>query len=155
MRGVDIAGMDIDAPWLSDGPGLQVNGIDVAPFVEQELDRRFPGRSQRRAESSAGLREAWTTVERAWDAAIESATALPAGSVDIRIAGEWSFAETLRHLVHATDIWLGKGVLGLEEADFHPLGLGHGSKGHELVPFDDVRAARADAPRRCATSWPP
>ncbi len=144
MRGVDIAGMDIYAPWLSHGPGLQVNGIDVAPFVEQELDRRFPGRSQRRAESPAGLREAWSTVERAWDAAIESATALPAGSVDIRFAGVWSFAETLRHLVHATDIWRGKGVLGLEEADCHPLGLGHGNKGHELVPFDDVRAARAD-----------
>jgi uncharacterized protein YjbI with pentapeptide repeats len=26
MRGVDIAGMDIDAPWLSEGPGLRVNG---------------------------------------------------------------------------------------------------------------------------------
>jgi len=144
MRGVDIAGMDIDAPWLSAGPGLRVNGIDVTPFVEQALDRRFPGRGKRRAESPAGLRDAWTTVDRAWDAAIESATALPAGSVDIRIDGEWSFAETLRHLVHATDIWLGKGVLGLEEADFHPLGLGHGSTGHDVVPFDDVRAARAD-----------
>jgi hypothetical protein len=43
MRGVDIAGMDIDAPWLSEGPGLRVNGVDVTPFVEEELDRRFPG----------------------------------------------------------------------------------------------------------------
>jgi len=50
-----------------------------------------------------------------------------AKSVDVRIDDEWSFAETLRHLVHAIDVWLGKGVLGLEEADFHPLGLGHGS----------------------------
>ena len=70
MRGVEIAGMDIDAPWLSEGPGLRVNGVDVTPFVEQELDRRFPGRSERRAESPAGLREAWTTVDRAWDAGI-------------------------------------------------------------------------------------
>jgi uncharacterized damage-inducible protein DinB len=144
MRGVDIAGMDIDAPWLSHGPGLRINGIDVTRFVEQELDRRFPGRSKRRAESPTGLREAWATVHQAWDAAIESAAALPAGSVDIRIDGEWSFAETLRHLVHATDIWLGRGVLGLEEADFHPLGLGHGSRSYDVVPFDDVRAARAD-----------
>jgi DinB superfamily len=144
MRGVEIAGMDIDAPWLSEGAGLLVNGVDVTPFVEQELDRRFPGRSGRRAQSPAGLREAWTSVDRAWDAAIERAAALPAGSVDVRIDGEWSFSETLRHLVHATDIWLGKGVLGFEEADFHPLGLGHSSKGHDLVPFDHVRAARAD-----------
>ena len=144
MRGVEIAGMDIDAPWLSEGPGLRVNGVDVTPYVEQELDRRFPGRSERRAASPAGLREAWTTVDRAWDAAIEQAAALPAGSVDVRIDAEWSFAETLRHLVHATDIWLGKGVLGLEEADFHPLGLGHGSSGSAAPPYDDVLAARAD-----------
>jgi len=144
MRGVEIAGMDIDAPWLSDGPGLRVNGVDVTPFVEQELDRRFPGRSERRAESPAGLQAAWTTVDQAWDAAIEQAAALPPGSVDVRIDDEWSFAETLRHLVHATDIWLGKGVLGLEEATFHPLGLGHGSSVSEARPYDDVLAARAD-----------
>ncbi len=144
MRGVEIAGMDIDAPWLSNGPGLLVNGVDVTTFVEQELDRRFPGRSQRRAESPAGLQEAWNTVDHAWDSAIGRAAALPPGSVDLRIDDEWSFAETLRHLVHATDIWLGKGVLGLEEANFHPLGLGHGSGVFEARPFDDVLAARAD-----------
>ena len=37
--------------------------------------------------------------------------------------GVWSFAETLRHLVHGIDIWLGKGVLGRGEADFHPRAL--------------------------------
>jgi catechol 2,3-dioxygenase-like lactoylglutathione lyase family enzyme len=144
MRGVDIAGMDIDAPWLSDGGGLLVNGVDVTPFVEQELDRRFPGRGERRAASPAGLRAAWTAVERAWDAAIERAAALPAGSVDVRIDDEWSFSETLRHLVHATDIWLGKCVLGLAEADFHPLGVRYGNRDPEAQPYDDVLAARAD-----------
>ena len=144
MRGVEITGMDIDAPWLSEGPGLRVNGVDVTPLVEQELDRRFPGRSARRAESPAGLREAWISVDQAWGAAIERAAALPAGSVDVRIDDEWSFAETLRHLVHGIDIWLGKGVLGREEADFHPLGLGYGSSVSEKRPYDDVLAARAD-----------
>jgi hypothetical protein len=144
MRGVEIAGMDIDAPWLSEGPGLRVNGVDVTPFVEEELDRRFPGRSGRRAKSPEGLREAWTAVDRAWDAAIERAAALPAGSVDVRIDDEWSFAETLRHLVHATDVWLGKGVLGLGQAGFHPLGLGHGVKVSEVRSIDNVLAARAD-----------
>ena len=144
MRGVDIAGMDIDAPWLSQGQGLRVNGVDVTSFVEQELDSRFPGRRERGAESPAGLREAWTSADRAWDAAIERAAGLPAGSVDLRIDDEWSFAETLRHLVHATDIWLGKGVLGRGEADFHPLGLSYGGKGSEVVSLDDVLAARAD-----------
>lgn len=143
MRGVEIAGMDIDAPWLSEGPGLRVNGVDVAPYIEQELDRRFPGRSQRRAETPEGLREAWVAVDRAWDAAIKRAGALPAGSVDVRIDDEWSFAETLRHLVHATDIWLGKGVLGFTEAEFHPLGVGYGGRASEAGPYDDVLAARA------------
>ena len=123
---------------------MLVNGVDVTPFVEQELDRRFPGRSRRRAESPAGLREAWTSVDRAWDAAIERASALPAGSVEVRVDDEWSFSETLRHLVHATDIWLGKAVRGLVEADFHPLGLGYGRRTPESRSYDDVLAARAD-----------
>ena len=121
-----------------------MNGVDVMPLVEQELDRRFPGRSARRAESPAGLREAWTAVEQAWDAAIDRAAALPAGSVDVRIDDEWSFAETLRHLVHGIDIWLGKVVLGRAEADFHPLGLGYGITVPEARSYDAVLAARAD-----------
>lgn len=147
MRGVEVAGMDIDAPWLSEGAGLRVNGVDVTPFVEQELDDRFPGRNERRAESPAALREAWISVERAWDAAIERAAALPSGSVDVSIDGEWSFSETLRHLVHATDIWLGKAVLGRRETDFHPLGLGYGSTDSKTRLYDDVLAAHAERDR--------
>ena len=149
MRGVEIAGMDIDAPWLTEGTGLRVNGVDVTAFVELELDRRFPGRSQRRAESPEGLREAWTTVDLAWHAAINRAAALPAGSIDVRIDDEWSFAETLRHLVHAIDVWLGKGVLGLDETDFHPLGLGQDSNVPEAPAYDDVLApSQADSAGR-------
>jgi hypothetical protein len=144
MRGVEVAGMDIDAPWLVHGPGVRVNGVDVAAFVEAELDRRFPGREERRAERPEGLRQAWTAVDRAWEAAIERAAVLPSGSVDVRVEGEWSFSETLRHLVHAIDIWLGKGVRGLDEADFHPLGLGPTGGVSQAHPYDDVLAARAD-----------
>ncbi|NKY06022.1 pentapeptide repeat-containing protein, partial [Cellulomonas hominis] len=46
MRGVDVEGADIDAPWLPGG-ALLVNGVDVVPYVEAELDRRFPGRALR------------------------------------------------------------------------------------------------------------
>lgn len=144
MRGVEIAGMDIDAPWLSAGPGLRVNGVDVTPFVELELDRRFPGRNERRAHGPVGLREAWASVDQAWDVVIRRAAALPAGSVDVRIDSEWSFAETLRHLVRAIDVWLGKGVLRQVEADFHPLGLGHGGSVPKAYEYDDVLVARAD-----------
>ena len=45
MRGVNAEGVDIDDPFLGDGGSfLRVNGLDVIPFVEAELNRRFPGR---------------------------------------------------------------------------------------------------------------
>jgi hypothetical protein len=129
MRGVDIAGSDIDDPWLfEDGSVLLVNGVDVAPFVEAELNRRFPGRAERRAADPDGLLAAWAGLEHAWAAALERVAAMPAGTVDLSVDGEWSFAQTLRHLVLATDMWLGRAVLELEQP-FHPLGLMDGDSG--------------------------
>jgi hypothetical protein len=123
MRGVRVAGADIDAPWLSDGDSfLRVNGVDVIPFVEAELNRRFPGRAERRAVDPAGLRAAWAVLEHTWSATLERAAAMPAGTVDMSVGGEWSFAQTLRHLVLATDIWLSRAVLEIEQP-FHPAGL--------------------------------
>jgi hypothetical protein len=122
MRGVDVSGADIDAPWLADGEGtLRINGVDVIPFVEAELDRRFPGRGDRRAGNPDGLRTAWSALERTWAATVERVAAMPAGAVDISVSGEWSFAQTVRHLVMATDAWLGRAILGIEQP-FHPIG---------------------------------
>ena len=122
MRAVEIQGADIDAPWLADGGGsLRVNGVDVVPFVEAELDRRFPGRAERRAADPDGLRAAWAALERTWATTLARAAAMPAGTVDVSVDGEWSFAQTLRHLVHATDVWFGRGIRELEQP-FHPIG---------------------------------
>src|SRR6478752_1795563 len=118
----DVQGADIVAPWLSDGESfMRVNGVDVIPFVEAELNRRFPGRADRRAEDPDALRAAWATVERTWAATLERVAAMPAGTVDISIGGEWSFAQTLRHLVLATDAWLGRAILEIEQP-FHAIG---------------------------------
>jgi hypothetical protein len=117
-------------------------------------ERRRPGRALRRATTPEGLREAWAALEGAWASALDRVTALPAGSVDVSVAGEWSFVQTLRHLVLATDMWLGKGVLRLEQP-FHPLGLKDRSMDDEegvddsvfatgTPSYDDVLAARAD-----------
>jgi hypothetical protein len=122
MRGVEVAGADIDAPWLVHGGSFLVNGVDVAPFVEAELNRRLPGRAGRRAGDPEGLRAAWSAVERTWEATLERVAAMPVGTVDVSVGGEWSFAQTLRHLVLATDMWLGRAVLEIEQP-FHPLGL--------------------------------
>jgi hypothetical protein len=135
MRGVQVSNVDIDAPWLSDGESfLRVNGVDVISFVEAELDRRFPGRSQRRATDPEGLRAAWAVLEQTWSAMLER---VPAGAVDVSVDGEWSLAQTLRHLVLATDTWLGRAVLQIEQP-YHPLGLRDG-----LADEPDMSAAPA------------
>lgn len=123
MRGVQVEGADIDAPFLFDGESsLRVNGVDVVPLVEAELNRRFPGRAGRRAADPDGLRAAWAALERTWSATVERAAAMPAGTVDVSEGGEWSFAQTLRHLVLATDMWLGRAILEIKQP-FHPIGL--------------------------------
>ena len=123
MRGVEVREVEIDAPWLANGQSfLRVNGVDVIPLVEAELNRRFPGRADRRANDPDGLRAAWAALERTWTVTLERAAAMPAGTVDVSVAGEWSFAQTLRHLVLATDTWLRRGILEIEQP-FHPVGL--------------------------------
>ena len=122
MRGVEVMRVDIDAPWLRHSGSFLVNGVDVIPLVEAELDRRSPGRAQRRAEDPDGLRSAWEAVQDAWSATLDRAAAMPDGTVEVPVGGEWSFAQTLRHLVMATDVWLGRAILE-EPQPFHPLGL--------------------------------
>jgi uncharacterized damage-inducible protein DinB len=69
-------------------------------------------RNSARPSDAARFREAWDLVERLWDATLERARrldpALPHESFD----GEWSFIETLRHLVLVTDRWIRRTVLG-------------------------------------------
>lgn len=147
MRGVEIRDADIDAPWLSDGETFfRVNGVDVIAFVEAELDRRFPGRADRRAADPDGLRAAWAAVERTWATTLARVAAMPADTADVSVDGEWSFAQTLRHLVQATDLWLGRAILELEQP-LHPLGLSYASTDErpDLAPsYAEVLEARAD-----------
>jgi hypothetical protein len=154
MRGVQVEAADIDAPWLFDsGSPLLVNGVDVVPFVDAELNRRFPGRAERRAADPDGLRSAWAGLENTWRATVVRVADMPAGTADASVDGEWSFAQTLRHLVLAADMWLGRAVLGSEQP-FHRFGLidsGTKSDGFDTSVFatqapsyDEVLAARAD-----------
>ena len=66
MRGVEVSGVDIDAPWLVHGDGFLVNGVDVTAYVEAELDRRFPGRDQRRARARRRCGTRGPRCEQAW-----------------------------------------------------------------------------------------
>jgi hypothetical protein len=147
MRAVEVQGADIDAPWLFDGASfLRVNGVDVIPFVEAELNRRFPGRADRRAGDPDGLRAAWAVLERTWAATLERVAAMPAGTVDVSAGGEWSFAQTLRHLVMATDVWLGRSILGIERP-FHPIGQPYAeyeADGNDMSVFTTVTPSYAE-----------
>ena len=150
MRGVEVQKVEIDSPWLFEGQNvLRVNGVDVLPFVEAELNRRFPGRSERGATDPDGLRAAWAALERTWAGTLERVTAMPVGTVDVSVDGEWTFAQTLRHLVHATDMWLGRAILEVDQP-FHPLGLADasaedgGADTTATPTYDDVLEARAD-----------
>src|SRR5215470_2879265 len=145
MRGVRVAGADIDAPWLFDGESyLRVNGVDVRPFVEAELNRRFPGRADRRAEDPEALRSAWAALERTWAATLERVAAMPTDTVDVSVRGEWSFAQTLRHLVLATDLQLRGAILAIEQP-FHPLGLVAGpADGVDMSVFTTVKPSYAE-----------
>jgi hypothetical protein len=118
LRGVVLDGADIDGSIA----GLRVNGVEIAPLVEAELDRRHPERRELRPTDAAGLRRAWDVVEEMWRPTLDRAERLPEDARQRRVDGEWSVAETLRHLVFVIDAWLGHAVLG-EERPFHPLAL--------------------------------
>jgi hypothetical protein len=118
MRGVDLDGLDIDSHDLFFG-SLIVNGVDVVPLVDAELNRQFPGRELQNAQTPEGLREGWVAVQAAWETTV---TDTPPELRDAHVDDEWSLAQTLRHLVLATDAWLGGGIMRLEQP-FHEIGI--------------------------------
>ncbi len=149
MRSVDVDGLDIDSHDLFFG-SLIVNGVDVVPFVEAELNRQFPGRELQKAETTEGLREGWVAVQAAWETTVADT---PPDLVDAHVEDEWSLAETLRHLILATDAWLRGGIMGMEQP-FHELGqifTGAAGMGFDMSIFrvdppsyEEILAVRAE-----------
>ncbi|MCU1398256.1 MAG: pentapeptide repeat protein [Acidimicrobiales bacterium] len=100
-----------------------VNEVDVTEFVVAELDRRHPERVQLRSiRTAADHRAMWDTIEAMWRATMADVEGLDEATLHERVSGEWSFVETLRHLVMATDKWVGWMVLGIAHP-YHRLGL--------------------------------
>lgn len=123
MRTVELGGARIDGTWFSAGSqGVFLNDVEVTGFVEQQLDRRFPGREPRGSHHGAELLQSWDAVSAHGAAACRTLDELPAGTQDLSVDGEWSFAQTLRHLVMATDTWL-RGCIFGEEHPYHPIGV--------------------------------
>ena len=128
FRDVDLRGLRIHGAYLVDVEisgeviGLRVNGVDVGPLVEAELDRRYPERTKLPATDAAGFREAWAMIEDLWAATVAHARELDPALLHEHVDDEWSFIETLRHLLFATDAWIGRVMLG-NPAPWDPLDL--------------------------------
>jgi uncharacterized protein YjbI with pentapeptide repeats len=131
---------------------LRINDVDVGPLVEGELDRRYPDRPKMRPADANGFREAWAILERLWQQTVGRARQMDPELLHEQVDGEWSFIETLRHLVFATDAWVRRAILG-EPAPWDPLDLPHDEMPDEpSVPrdrsarpsLDQVLALRAD-----------
>jgi hypothetical protein len=113
-----------------------VNGVDIGPLVEAELNRRDPDRPKMRPTDPDGFRDAWSIVTRRWDETVERARTLPTEALHARVNGEWSFIETLRHLGFATAAWVGRMILG-DPSPWHPLDLPWDeAPGWDGIPWD-------------------
>lgn len=118
MRGVELVNVSIYGELLN----VTVNGVDIAPLVDAELNRRYPDRAKMRPADPAGFREAWDLLGRLWGQTTERARRLPAELLHESVDGEWSFIETLRHLAFATDAWIRRAILG-DPSPWDPLDL--------------------------------
>jgi DinB superfamily/Pentapeptide repeats (8 copies) len=125
FRDVDLMGARISHARLVDVvvdgeiDRLVINGVDVTAYVN-ERDEWFGLRSQLHPTEAAAMRQGWEAFVAAWGSAIERAQHLPDAQRHVRVDGEWSFVETVRHLVFATDKWFTVPIL---DGEFHPLGI--------------------------------
>jgi hypothetical protein len=161
FRSCDLRRIKVVDSWLVDVDvsgevgNFIVNDVDVTAFVAAELERRHPERAQLRGIRTADdYRAMWDTIERLWSGTVARARQLPESAVYERIGDEWSFVETLRHLVFATDAWASRTVLD-DPLPYHRLGLTQdgyppadaAAIGIDLAAqpsFDEVLEARAD-----------
>lgn len=118
FRGVELVDAEIDGYIRN----LVVNGVDVVPLVMAELDRAYPERVLLHSADPDELRQGWAELETRWAATTARISALPDELRHRRVDDEYSAVETLRHLIFATDAWLGRAILGAE-APWHPWGL--------------------------------
>jgi hypothetical protein len=96
------------------------------------------------------MRAGWAALGDAWGETIADAQQLPERDVHASVDGEWSFVETLRHLVLAMDKWFTVPITG---GAFDPVGLPNSGSADTPWPgidanaspsLSDVLAVRAD-----------
>jgi hypothetical protein len=132
VRGVEL----VDVEIYGELQNVTVNGVDIAPLVEAELNRRMPERPKMRPDDSDGFREAWAILERLWEGTVARARTFPGEDLHRGVDDEWSFIQTLRHLGFATAAWVERMILG-KASPWHPLDLPWDeAPGWEGIPWD-------------------
>ncbi|HZE37711.1 MAG TPA: DinB family protein [Stackebrandtia sp.] len=132
VRGAEFANVHVSGRLTN----VTVNGVDIGPLVEAELDRRMPERARMRPTDPEGFREAWGILRRLWDGTVARAARLDPAALHRGVDGEWSFIETLRHLNFASAVWVGRMVLG-DPSPWHPWDLPWDeASGWDGVPWD-------------------
>jgi hypothetical protein len=111
-----VVNVDIDA--LVDR--VTINGVDVTEYVNQH-DRWYPLRAMLRPTDPEGFGAGWHALEQEWASTIDRARGLTEAQRHESVGGEWSFIDTLRHLVFAMEKWFTLPILGA--AEFEPFGL--------------------------------
>ncbi len=144
-----LVNVDIDA--LVDS--VVINGVDVTAYVN-ERDPWYPLRAMLRPSNPEDMRATWAALEAEWAKTVTRALALPEAALYESVDDEWSFVQTLRHLVFVMDKWFTAPVLG---ESFHPIGLPNSGSvdfpwpglDYDLTPsVADALAVRADRATR-------
>ena len=125
FRDVDLSGatishaslVNVDIDALIEH--VVINGVDVTAYVN-ERDPWYPLRAMLRPSDPDGMRAAWAALESEWAKTITRATALGDDALHESVNDEWSFVQTLRHLIFAIDKWFTAPILA---EPFHPIGL--------------------------------
>jgi hypothetical protein len=132
MRGVELVDVQISAELQN----VVVNGVDIAPLVDAELNRRMPERAMMRPDDADGFRAAWAVLERLWEGTVARARTFPDAALHRGVDDEWSFVQTLRHLNFASAAWVGRMILG-NASPWHPLDLPWDeAPGWDGIPWD-------------------
>jgi DinB family protein/pentapeptide repeat protein len=132
MRGVEFVDVEISGELQN----VIVNGVDIVPLIDAELNRRMPERAKMRPDDSDGFREAWAILEQLWKGTVARAMTFPAAALHDNVDDEWSFIQTLRHLNFASAAWVGRMALG-NASPWHPLDLPWDeAPGWDGIPWD-------------------
>jgi hypothetical protein len=144
-----LVNVDIDA--LVDT--VVINGVDVTAYVN-ERDPWYPLRAMLRPSNPEGMRATWAALEHEWAKTVARALALPEAMLYVSVNDEWTFVQTLRHLVFAMDKWFTAPILG---ESFDPIGLPNSGSvdfpwpglEYDLTPsVSEALAVRADRSTR-------